>query len=114
MSDQKDFSTSVQPVVVELWNEKLTSCWTQTTEIQTVKTMGIEISKVSGRVCKSYFSSHKDDDAVEEVRVTADKVVAEKVDPRLPLTQRQVYKIKTSWKGVRREITSAGLEMFIR
>ena len=35
-------------------------------------------------------------------------------DSRLPLDTRQVFKLKKSWKGVRRKIEEAGIEMFVR
>lgn len=35
-------------------------------------------------------------------------------DPRLPLDARQVFKLKKSWKGIKRCIESTGVEMFIR
>ena len=37
-----------------------------------------------------------------------------KVDPRLPLDARQVFKLKQSWKGIKRNIEETGMEMFIR
>lgn len=36
------------------------------------------------------------------------------VDPRLPLNARQVFKLKQSWKGIKRNIEETGVEMFIR
>ena len=36
------------------------------------------------------------------------------IDDRLPLNARQVFRLKQSWKGVRRKIEEAGVEMFIR
>ena len=36
------------------------------------------------------------------------------VDSRLPLDARQVFKLKQSWKGIKRKIEEAGVEMFIR
>ena len=36
------------------------------------------------------------------------------VDSRLPLDARQAFKLKQSWKGIRRNIEHAGLEMFVR
>lgn len=36
------------------------------------------------------------------------------VDSRLPLDARQAFKLKQSWKGVKRKIEEAGIEMFIR
>ncbi len=35
-------------------------------------------------------------------------------DPRCPLDARQVFRLKKSWKGIKREVGQAGLEMFIR
>lgn len=37
-----------------------------------------------------------------------------KVDPRLPLDARQVFKLKQSWKGIKRNIEETGVEMFVR
>ncbi|XP_025105515.1 globin-3-like [Pomacea canaliculata] len=36
------------------------------------------------------------------------------LDPRLPLTAMQVFKLKKSWKGVKRSLDDTGVEMFIR
>lgn len=38
----------------------------------------------------------------------------QKVDPRLPLDARQVFKLKQSWKGIKRNMEETGMEMFIR
>ncbi|XP_045165798.1 neuroglobin-like [Mercenaria mercenaria] len=35
-------------------------------------------------------------------------------DPRLPLNARQVFKLKKSWKGIKRNMASTGVEMFVR
>lgn len=35
-------------------------------------------------------------------------------DPRLPLTPMQVFKLKKNWKGVKRRLEDAGVEMLIR
>ena len=35
-------------------------------------------------------------------------------DPRLPLNARQVFKLKKSWKGIKRNMEATGVEMFIR
>ena len=35
-------------------------------------------------------------------------------DSRLPLDARQAFKLKQSWKGVKRKMEDAGIEMFIR
>ena len=34
-------------------------------------------------------------------------------DPRLPLDTRQVYRLKKNWKGIKRQMGPAGLELFI-
>ena len=38
----------------------------------------------------------------------------QEIDAHLPLNTRQVFKLKQSWKAVRRNIEDAGIEMFIR
>lgn len=35
-------------------------------------------------------------------------------DPRLPLNARQVFKLTKSWKGIKRNMASTGVEMFVR
>lgn len=35
-------------------------------------------------------------------------------DERLPLDSRQVFKLKKSWKGIKRSMEATGVEMFIR
>lgn len=35
------------------------------------------------------------------------------VDPRLPLNPRQLFLLKKSWKGVKRNMEATGVEMFI-
>ena len=35
-------------------------------------------------------------------------------DPRLPLDARQTYKLQKSWKGIKRKITDAAIELFVR
>ena len=35
-------------------------------------------------------------------------------DPRLPLDARQVFKLKKSWKGIKRNIHDTAVEMFVR
>ena len=35
-------------------------------------------------------------------------------DPRLPLDVRQTYKLQKSWKGIKRKITDAAVELFVR
>ena len=38
----------------------------------------------------------------------------QEIDAHLTLNKRQVFKLKQSWKAVRRNIEDAGIEMFIR
>ena len=38
----------------------------------------------------------------------------EPTDPRLPLDARQVYRLKKSWKGIKRQLGPTGIEMFVR
>lgn len=33
-------------------------------------------------------------------------------DPRLPFTKREAFKLLQSWRGIKRNITGAGVEMF--
>lgn len=35
-------------------------------------------------------------------------------DPRLPLSARQVFKLKKSWKGIKRCMAATGVEIFVR
>ncbi|GFS08602.1 neuroglobin-1 [Elysia marginata] len=35
-------------------------------------------------------------------------------DPRSPMDARQMFKIKQSWKGIRRNMELTGVEMFLR
>ena len=35
-------------------------------------------------------------------------------DPRLPLNARQIFRLKKSWKGIKRKATETGVELFIR
>ncbi len=34
-------------------------------------------------------------------------------DPRLPLDARQVFRLKKSWKGIKRKMAATGTELFI-
>ena len=70
--------------------------------------MGIEASKLPDWICKSYFLSSKEDEPVTKI------THQDTVHPLIPLSARQVFKLQKSWKGVRREMKAAGLEMFIR
>ncbi|KAK7103554.1 uncharacterized protein [Littorina saxatilis] len=38
----------------------------------------------------------------------------EAVDPRSPLDGRQIFKLKQSWKGIKRHMEDTGVEMFLR
>ena len=68
--------------------------------------MGTEASKLPDGMKNSYLLPSKE----EEQRNNRQ----ESVDSRFPLTVRQTFKLKKSWKGVRRDMRAAGLEMFIR
>ncbi|GAB1599640.1 neuroglobin-like [Argonauta hians] len=35
-------------------------------------------------------------------------------DPRIPLSSRDIFKLKQSWKGIKRNMETTGVEMFIR
>jgi hypothetical protein len=35
-------------------------------------------------------------------------------DPRLPLTNREIFRLNSSWKAIRRTLEETGIEMFIR
>ena len=35
------------------------------------------------------------------------------VDSRVPLSVREIFKLKQSWREIRRHLTAAGIEMFI-
>ena len=37
-----------------------------------------------------------------------------KVDDRIPLDNRQVFKLKKSWNGIKRKLEETGVEMFIK
>lgn len=50
----------------------------------------------------------KDFDKLEE------KTPVPQVDPRLPIDAREAFKLKQSWKGIKRKIEETGVEMFIR
>ena len=68
--------------------------------------MGADNSKISHCMCKSHLKFKSEDDSVRCEPLTS--------DPRLPLNSRQVFKLKASWKGIRRQTGAAGLEMFIK
>lgn len=36
------------------------------------------------------------------------------MDSRIPLTVRQAFKLAQSWKAIKRNISAAGVEMFVR
>ena len=55
-----------------------------------------------------YTESSSDDDNFQDTN----KMPV--VDSRLPLDMRQVFKLKQSWKGIKRKIEETGIEMFIR
>lgn len=56
-------------------------------------------------------SNHNDIDIVKNLNEV--NLIPES-DPRIPLTIRQMFKLKQSWKGIKRKIDEAGVEMFVR
>ena len=61
-------------------------------------------SKLTTTDCFSDIHVHFDDDYINE----------EEDVSHLSLNARQVFKLKQSWKGVRRKMKEAGIEMFVR
>lgn len=45
---------------------------------------------------------------------TVERPVVEKDDPRIPLTKKQKYLLTKNWKGIAREVSVAGVEMFLK
>lgn len=35
-------------------------------------------------------------------------------DPRIPLTRKQKFVLIKNWKGIERDVTNAGIEMFLK
>lgn len=65
---------------------------------------------------KSVDKAEKKDDIKEgkaaEMLATSDAPPA--ADPRLQLNARQLFKLKTNWKGIKRNMEPAATEMFVR
>ena len=59
-------------------------------------------------VCDNKYTEN-DDAKVEDEGLNHSKPV----DPRLGLTEMQLFKLKKSWKGIHRDMISAGVEMFL-
>ena len=74
--------------------------------------MGLDISKVPRCMCKSYFESRGE----EEVPVMVCELDPSKREnlKLLALNTKQTYKLKMSWKGIRRQAKATGVEMFVR
>ena len=56
---------------------------------------------------KKYKASSQ---VVDEESLTKE---APAVDPRLPLTAREVYRLTSSWKAIKRNMEGTGVEMFV-
>ena len=50
----------------------------------------------------------------QEIDPLAEPTAPPPTDERLPLNARQVFKLKKSWKGIKRNMQETGVEMFIR
>ncbi|XP_046580579.1 neuroglobin-like [Haliotis rubra] len=65
--------------------------------------------------CRQAKPQHTGNDKAEEKgNCETEFTTAVAIDPRLPLDQRQVFKLKQSWKGIKRNMEQTGVEMFIR
>ena len=63
---------------------------------------------------QSYFKNDTDLVEAECLNDVNENGTIYEVDSRLPLDARQMFKLKQSWKGVRRRnISEAGVEMFV-
>ena len=62
-------------------------------------------------------NSYEIDDQQHDARETKDEFYKAESSiecPICPLDDRQIFKLKKSWKGVKRKIQEAGVEMFVR
>ena len=73
--------------------------------------MGGKNSKIHEKLPKSKKNLEVENEAIEPLPEPA---APEPTDPRLPLDARQVYRLKKSWKGIKRELGPTGIEMFVR
>ena len=68
--------------------------------------MGVDSSRLPQCACKSRLEFRKEDESIPITQPTNNRGIS--------LNPRQVFRLKASWKGIRREIGATGLEMFIR
>ena len=73
--------------------------------------MGGKNSRIYERFSRSKNDLEDENDVIEPLPEPA---APEPTDPRLPLTTRQVYRLKKSWKGIKRQMGPTGIELFIR
>ena len=73
--------------------------------------MGGKNSKIHGKVPKGEKNLEDENEVTEPLPEPA---APESTDPRLPLDARQVYRLKKNWKGIKRQMGPAGLELFVR
>ncbi len=71
--------------------------------------MGLKNSKVLGLFRRS--KSKEEATPVDNVPEPEEPLAT---DPRLPLDARQVFRLQKSWKGIKRKITDAAVELFVR
>ncbi len=62
--------------------------------------------------CKN--TKHVEGKAAEVLDALPEPEAPPAMDPRLPLNARQVFRLKKSWKGIKRNMEQTGIEMFIR
>ena len=68
--------------------------------------MGVDSSRLQQCACKSRLEFRKEDESIPITQPTNNRGIS--------LNPRQVFRLKASWKGIRREMGATGLEMFIR
>ena len=73
--------------------------------------MGGKNSRIYESISRSKIDLEDDNDVIEPLPEPA---APEPTDPRLPLTTRQVYRLRKSWKGIKRQMGPTGIELFIR
>ena len=77
--------------------------------------MGGRNSKGIQRNVTSNFIRRKSNDSESVVLEPLPEPEAPpETDPRLPLDARQVFKLKKSWKGIKRNMHDTAVEMFVR
>ena len=60
---------------------------------------------------QSHFTESDEGENFDDLNETCKLPV---MDYKIPLTVRQSFKLRQSWKGVKRKIEETGIEMFIR